>query len=146
MNSQQEVEHEGLCAFVFRYPNSLAALAVGDKEYPRRVAFACLNEVYLQFTQSVPASKWRSLEIKKEKNNKSNNPEIDFGEKMQTLLKKYKNPALSDQLVQAQLKADRAQEVVRQTVVSVLRQGESLQELINKSEDLSVLAAAKCSK
>lgn len=36
VGSQQEVEHEGSVAFVFRYPDSLAVLAIGDREYPRR--------------------------------------------------------------------------------------------------------------
>lgn len=135
VGSQQEVEHEGSCAFVYRYPDSLAVLAVGDSNYPRRIAFACLNEVHIQFIRTINSSIW--LNVQNKKGDTSNHPSVSFKDKLNDIIKKYKNPLEMDKLLQAQQKADAAQAVVRQTITSVLRQGESLQGLIEKSGDLS---------
>ncbi|KAL8449695.1 hypothetical protein Emed_002950 [Eimeria media] len=139
VGSQQEVEHEGSVAFVYRYPDSLAILAIGDREYPRRVAFACLNEVHADFTRSVSMPVWvrAGSQGAAAKSSTSNHPDVHYRDRLAELLKKYKNPMQSDELVRALQKAEQAQEVVRQTISTVLRHGESLQELVNRSEDLS---------
>ncbi|OEH78151.1 prenylated protein [Cyclospora cayetanensis] len=108
---QQEVEHEGSVAFVFRYPDSLAILAIGDHEYPRRIVFACLNEVHEEFTSSFSRLDWPRIEGRSaaSKSSKSNHPDIPFQETLADILKKYKDPLRADELLRVQQKANFAQ-------------------------------------
>jgi Synaptobrevin/VAMP-like protein len=105
---------------------NLAVYAFCDSDYPRRIAYKCLEEFMQKFNSKV-GSEWQ-------KYNKDEN--IDFGE-LPALLKTYNDPSKFDKLVMAQKNADEIQVILHNTIQKLLERGEDLDKLVEKSKDLS---------
>ncbi len=71
--------------------SDLSAVAICDKEYPRRVSFAVLDRCLDDFVQKVPRERWSQS--------------ISFPE-LKEIFNKYQNPAEADQLLKVQRELD----------------------------------------
>jgi synaptobrevin family protein YKT6 len=105
---------------------NLAVYAFCDSDYPRRIAYKCLEETLQKFSSSVKDG-WQKF-------NKDEN--IDFGE-LPAQLKAYNDPSKFDKLVMAQKNADEIQVILHTTIQKLLDRGEDLDKLVEKSKDLS---------
>ena len=106
--------------------NGLAGAVLADKDYSPRLAFTLLNEVMRQF-ESKLGSKWMNVEA---------DTEFDFPEG-QELLTKFQNPAEVDKITKIEKELDEVKGIVIKSMDDILKRGEALESLMQKSEDLS---------
>lgn len=124
---RQSVEHqeEYFCHVANR--NGLAAIAVVDREYPARAAFSVLQKVVDDYTEKFGEG-WRSLTA-----------DATTGDAMlEEALAKYQDPLEADKLMKIQKELDETKVILHKTIDSVLARGEKLDNLVEKSSDLSM--------
>lgn len=118
-------EQDYLC-HVFVRNDSLSGVVIADKEYPSRVAFTLLGKLLDDFDAQVPSAKWRSG---------ASDLEFDGCEKY---LAKFQNPRDADPMMKVQSELDETKIIVYNTIEQVLQRGEKLDDLVTKSEGLSL--------
>lgn len=106
--------------------NSLAGVIISDAEYPPRVAFTLLNKVLEEFSAAVSPASWPAL--------KENSADYSG---LPAFLEKYQNPAEADAMTKIQRDLDETKVIMHSTIESMLNRGEKLDDLVQKSEDLS---------
>lgn len=109
----------------------LSCVVVAEEAYPVRVAYSLINKALEEFSKSYSKSIW------------SCNTSVRLtcpGLKM--LLQKYRDPNEADPVLKVQKELDETKIVVHQTIEKVLERGERLDDLVNKSEQLSGLSRA----
>jgi synaptobrevin family protein YKT6 len=106
--------------------NGLAGAVLADGEYPMRVAFALLNEAMRQFEAKV-GNRWETVDA---------DVELDFPNG-QELLVRYQDPTEADKISKIEKELDEVKGIVIKSMDDILRRGEALESLMQKSEDLS---------
>jgi len=106
--------------------NGLAGAVLADADYPMRVAFSLLNEAMRQF-ETRNGNKWMNVE---------HDVELDFPEG-QELLTKFQDPSEADKITKIEKELDEVKGIVIKSMDDILRRGEALESLMQKSEDLS---------
>lgn len=129
--TRQSVKEQAYMCHVYVRADNLAAVLIGDHEYPNRVAHTFITKVLDDFTAKVPAEQWRE-------GNESN---IDFSQ-LPPMLAKYQNPNQADALTKIQEDLDETKIILKNTIEAALDRGEKLDDLVQKSEDLSVQSKA----
>lgn len=125
---RQSVEHEGYVVHCYVRSDGLAGTVTTDVEYPARVAFVMLGQVLEDFTQQYGSDVWLS----------STTPEsLPMGEKGDEYVTKYQNPAEADKVTKIQKDLDETTSILHKTIDSVLERGVKLDNLVDKSNDLS---------
>ncbi|XP_035674518.1 synaptobrevin homolog YKT6-like [Branchiostoma floridae] len=119
-------EQEYMCHCYIR-TDGLGGVLIADHEYPQRVAFTLLNKVLDDFTQKVPAHLWPD----------GNQNTIHYTE-LDGYLAKYQNPREADSMMKIQSELDETKIILHKSIEAVLERGEKLDDLVAKSEDLSV--------
>lgn len=105
--------------------DGLSAVMVTDLEYPARVAFTGLQALLDDFVAAQP--EWRRVDT---------DGGADFPGTEATL-KKYQNPREVDKIMRITSDLEETKEVLHQTIDAVLERGTKLEELVEKSDDLS---------
>lgn len=96
-----------------------------DKEYPARVAFTLLTKLLEDFDPKFP--NW-----KKETTNEVYSwPELDEA------IIKYQDPSQADHIMRIQRNLDDTKDVLHNTIETVLQRGEKLEDLVERSGELS---------
>merc|ERR1719242_2094572 len=95
-------------------------------EYPQRVAFAFLVEAVQTFMMQL-AGKWENVA----KDTSLPCPEIE------ALFQKFQKPVEADKLTKIEQDLDNVKEVVMQSMNDLLKRGEKLDSLIEKTDKLS---------
>ncbi|XP_077992256.1 synaptobrevin homolog YKT6-like [Glandiceps talaboti] len=125
------VKQEDYMCHAYIRSDSLAGVLIGDHEYPQRVAFTVLNKVLDQFATEVPSHLWP---------NASQN-DIKF-EGLEATMQKYQNPREADAMTKVQAELDETKVIMHNTIEAVLQRGEKLDDLVDKSADLSMQSKA----
>lgn len=107
-------------------PNGLAGVVLADSEYPMRVAFQLLNEAIRRFESKI-GGRWEAVEI---------DSELGFPEGDE-LLVKFQDPSEADKITKIEKELDEVKGIVIKSMDDILRRGEALESLMQKSEDLS---------
>jgi synaptobrevin homolog YKT6 len=110
---------------VFMRTDGLCACATVDREYPVRVAFSLLTKILEDFDSSVP--QWRQ----ETRNEVLVWPQIDEA------VVKYQDPTQADQIMRIQRNLDETKDVLHNTIETVLERGEKLEDLVERSGELS---------
>lgn len=126
-NTRQTVELEDIPFYVHVYVRSdgLCGSCVADKDYPARVAFTYLSSQLSQYEQYQPH--WSNITI-------DQNNEIEF---LNNDIIKYQNPNQADNLTRIQSNLDDITQIMHKNIEEVLKRGEHLDTLMEKSDDLS---------
>jgi synaptobrevin family protein YKT6 len=124
-SSLQFEQNLGMC-HTWVHPQGVGAAVLVDAEYPQRVAFGLLAEVVRMFLEQF-AGKWESLE----KDAELRSPEIE------EMFAKFQNPAEADKLTKIEKDLEEVKGTVMQSMDDLLKRGESLDQLMQKSKDLS---------
>lgn len=124
-------EQDYLC-HVFVRADNLAGVVISDNEYPNRVAHTLLNKVLDEFAVKVPQSHWQTH---------GSEGAISFNE-LQGYLARYQNPQQADAMTKIQADLDETKIILHNTIEAVLERGEKLDDLVAKSEELSVQSKA----
>ncbi|KAB5591163.1 Synaptobrevin [Ceratobasidium theobromae] len=103
---------------------SLVGVMITDEEYPVRPAFSLLTKMLDEFATSVPISAY------------SNPSSISFPQ-LQTYVAKYQDPKQADAIMKVQQELDETKIVLHKTIEAVLERGEKLDDLVDRSNNLS---------
>lgn len=125
LGQRSTVEHEGYLVHVHVRSNGLAAVAVCDKEYPSRVAFTLLMKLQQDFMSTHSEATWLSA-----------SEELPFPD-LQDMIRKYQDPHEADAITKIQRDLDETKIILHKTIDSVLERGVKLDNLVEKSTDLS---------
>ncbi|KAA8495625.1 VAMP-like protein YKT61 [Porphyridium purpureum] len=125
LGQRSTVEHQEYNVHVHVRANGLGAVALCDQEYPTRVAFTLLLKLLDDFCSVHAESTWRQTA-----------QGLPFPEINETI-EKYQNPAEADNLMKLQREVDETKVILHKTVDSVLERGVKLDNLVDKSNDLS---------
>ncbi|KAI0242424.1 palmitoyltransferase [Massospora cicadina] len=119
---RQSVEQQGMFGHVHSRPEGVALMIVTDAEYPSRVAFTLLTKIGDDFIAQIPKTQWRK--------------DVGFLP-LQNYLTQYQDPHKADPMMRVQKELDETKIVMHKTIESVLERGEKLDNLVNRSEQLS---------
>jgi len=125
---RQSVEFEqgiGKC-HVFVHPSGLACAVLADGEYPMRVAFQLVSEVIRVFMEKHSGT-WQTV---------TTDTQLEFPEGDE-FLQKFQNPAEADKITKIEKELDQVKDIVIKSMDDILKRGESLDALMQKSNDLS---------
>ena len=123
---RQSVEQDQYLVHVINR-NGLAAIAVMDKEYPSRSAFCVLQKICDDYCDTFGQEQWKTI------------TEDDIkGNVMEDAIVKYQDPMAADKILKIQRELDDTKVVLHKTIDSVLARGEKLDNLFDKSTDLSL--------
>lgn len=107
--------------------DGLCGVVVADKEYPQRVAYSLITKTCMEF-EKASGGKWVSVQ-------EDQLLEPPF---MKTDLVKFQDPQNGDKLTKIQNDLDDIKEIMHKNIDEVLKRGENLDSLMEKSEDLSM--------
>ena len=110
---------------VYMRADGLCACATVDKEYPPRVAFSLLSKIMEDF--SAEFTDWQ----KELRNEALLWPALDQA------VVKYQDPTEADQLMRIQRNLDETKDILHNTIDTVLERGEKLEDLVDRSGELS---------
>lgn len=127
LGQRQTVQHEDYFCHVHVRESGLAGIAVADKDYPARAAFSVVATVLDEYLEKHGES-FRSV-----------NADSSQGDAIvEPALVKYQDPLNADKIMKIQKDLDETKIVLHQTIESVLERGEKLDNLVGKSNDLSI--------
>lgn len=126
--SRQSVKEAEYMCHVFVRADSLACVCLSDHEYPTRVAHSLMAKILDDFTGQVPdRALWTA------------GAEVPgFAGPLDVYLKKYQAPETADPLTKVQAELDETKIILHSTISAVLERGEKLDDLVAKSEGLSM--------
>lgn len=127
---QSVKEGEYMCHVYVRGDN-LAGVLISDHEYPNRVSHTLITKVLDEFAAQYPPNTWEILKESAVVFNQSN-----------VYLSKYQNPREADALTKMQNDLDETKIILHSTLEAVLQRGEKLDDLVSKSEGLSIQSKA----
>lgn len=127
---RQSVKIEGDVGKCHSYvaPTGLAATVITDNEYPNRVAFQFMSEALKTF-ESKYGQSWNSASA-------TEDTELGFHE-ADDIMAKFQNPAETDKITKIENELNDVRDIVLKTMDDILKRGETLDSLLQKSEDLS---------
>lgn len=105
--------------------NALASVAVCDKEYPSRVAYTLLTKMQEDFMGAHADARWGAAA-----------GELPFPA-LEEMIMKYQNPREADAIMRIQNDLDETKIVLHNTIEGLLDRGVKLDNLVEKSTDLS---------
>ena len=106
--------------------SGLAGAVLADADYPLRVAFTLLNEAMRQF-EAKQGNKWMNVDA---------DTVFDFPEGEQ-LIAKFQDPSEADKITKIEKELDEVKGIVIKSMDDILKRGEAIESLMQKSEDLS---------
>ncbi|CAH8445689.1 unnamed protein product [Dicrocoelium dendriticum] len=119
-------EQDYICHIFVRWDN-LCGVLISDQEYPQRVAQTLLTKATDDFAAEVPANTWQTLQ------------EGSVAcKKLDELLHRYQNPAEADSMMRLHSELDETKVILHNTLESLLSRGEKLDDLVQRSEGLSL--------
>jgi len=107
--------------------DGLVGIAFADGEYPARAGFGVVNKVLDEFSDQA-GNKWRS----------ATEDSTEALPVLEPALTKYQDPQQADKLTKIQRDLDETKITLHQTIESMLERGEKLENLVDKSSDLSM--------
>lgn len=123
---RQSVTHESYVVHCYVRSDGLAGAVTTDLEYPSRVAFVLLTQLLDDFTNTLGDS-WQTV----------TQPDSITFAPIEEYLQKYQNPAEADKVTKIQNDLDETTQVLHKTIDSVLERGVKLDNLVERSNDLS---------
>uniref|UniRef100_A0A7S2E8X7 V-SNARE coiled-coil homology domain-containing protein n=1 Tax=Trieres chinensis TaxID=1514140 RepID=A0A7S2E8X7_TRICV len=123
---RQSITHEQYVVHCYVRSDGLAGAVTTDLEYPARVAFVLLTQLLDEFVGTVGDS-WRAVST----------PESVQFPPIEEYLRKYQDPAAADKVTKIQKDLDETTSILHKTIDSVLERGAKLDDLVERSDDLS---------
>jgi synaptobrevin family protein YKT6 len=131
IGGRQSVKEAEYYCHVFVRADNLTGVCFSDHEYPPRVAHTLLARILDDFAGQVPKGEWTSgSEVSK------------FQGQIESYLAKFQDPAQSDSMSRMQSDLDDTKIILHNTIEAVLQRGEKLDDLVDKSEALSLQSKA----
>lgn len=125
---RQKIEQEAYVGHVFVRHDGCAGIVVTDAAYPTRVAFNLINKVTDEFMAKFPRNRWNTI---------TPATTATMFPELKAALVKYQEPQAADPMMKVQRELDETKIVLHKTMESLLQRGEKLDDLVNKSDQLS---------
>jgi len=106
--------------------DGLIGIVVSDSEYTQRVAYSLIGKELATFDK-LSAAAWKSVET-----DQTTEPEWMVAD-----MKDWQNPASADKIAKIQKELDEVKDIMSKNIEEVLKRGETLDSLMEKSTDLS---------
>ena len=129
---RQSITHESYIVHCYVRSDGLAGAVTTDLEYPSRVAFVLLTQVLDEFTNA-HGNSWESAG---KPGSGSDEYSMEFPP-LETYLVKYQDPAAADKVTKIQKDLEDTTQILHKTIDSVLERGVKLDNLVERSNDLS---------
>lgn len=123
---RQSIAHENYVVHCYVRSDGLGGTVITDDEYPARVAFVLLTQLLDDFTSAV-GDKWKAC-IEHES--------LTFP-LLNDYIQKYQDPSAADKITKIQNDLDETTQILHKTIDSVLERGVKLDNLVERSNDLS---------
>jgi len=123
---RQSITHEDYVVHCYIRSDGLGGTVVTDSEYPARVAFVLLTQLLDDFTAAL-GDTWKTCTA----------PESMSFPAMDEYLQKYQDPSAADKITKIQNDLDETTQILHKTIDSVLERGVKLDNLVERSNDLS---------
>ncbi|XP_015910542.1 synaptobrevin homolog YKT6 [Parasteatoda tepidariorum] len=124
--TRTSVKEQSYMCHVYVRADRLAAALISDHEYPHRVAHTILNKVLEDFSSKVAPTAW------------SGDPNSVVFPALEKYLTDYQNPRNADAITKIQDELDETKIIMHNTLEAILNRGEKLDDLVSKSEQLSL--------
>ncbi|KAH8411683.1 hypothetical protein KR215_008749 [Drosophila sulfurigaster] len=128
---RQSVKQDAYMCHVYVRADNLAGVLIADHEYPQRVAHTLITKILDDFTAKVPAGLWPN----------GSEAQIPF-DALPAFLTRYQDPKEADPLLKMQTDLDETKIILKNTIEAVLKRGENLEDMVYKSEQLSMQSKA----
>ena len=126
---QTSAEHEGMLINAFHRLDRLVCVVFTDFDYPKRVSFLLCTQVLEQFTGTY-GNRWTNV---------PKDTDMKFKD-LKKIIKGFQNPGEHDAIQRAIAATQETNEVITQTLNKIIVRGETLQDIVEKSEELSIKA------
>jgi len=126
LGQRQSITHESYVVHCYVRSDGLGGTVTTDLEYPARVAFVLLTQLLDEFSTAV-GDTWKTATV----------PESISFPPMEEYLEKYQDPASADKVTKIQKDLDETTQILHKTIDSVLERGVKLDNLVERSDDLS---------
>jgi synaptobrevin homolog YKT6 len=123
---RQSVSHESYVVHCYVRSDGLGGTVITDSDYPARVAFVVLGQILEEFTSSI-GDAWKSCTV----------PESIAFPPLEEYLQKYQDPSSADKITKIQKDLDETTGILHKTIDDILKRGEKLDTLVERSNDLS---------
>mmetsp|Transcript_7021 Transcript_7021/g.17134 ORF Transcript_7021/g.17134 Transcript_7021/m.17134 type:complete len:201 (+) Transcript_7021:73-675(+) len=123
---RQSITHEDYVVHCYVRSDGLGGTVVTDSEYPARVAFVLLTQLLDDFTAAV-GDRWKTCTA----------PESIAFPALDDYLQKFQDPSAADKITKIQNDLDETTQILHKTIDSVLERGVKLDNLVERSNDLS---------
>ena len=125
---RQSITHEGYVVHCYVRSDGLGGTVTTDLEYPARVAYVLIGQMLEEFVAHVGGDgKWQGCTT----------PESIVFPKLDEYLQQYQDPAAADKVTKIQKDLDETTQILHKTIDSVLERGVKLDNLVERSNDLS---------
>jgi synaptobrevin homolog YKT6 len=123
---RQSVSHESYVVHCYVRSDGLGGTVITDSDYPARVAFVLLGQILEDFTSAI-GDAWKSCTV----------PESIAFPPLEEYLQKYQDPSSADKITKIQKDLDETTGILHKTIDDILKRGEKLDTLVERSNDLS---------
>lgn len=128
---RQSVKQDAYMCHVYVRTDNLGGVLIADHEYPQRVAHTLITKVLDEYAARYSADQWPN----------QSEGLVDFPT-LPAYLAKYQDPKEADALTKMQNDLDETKIILKNTIEAVLERGEKLDDMIIKSENLSIQSKA----
>ena len=119
----------GVC-YCWTTKDGLSATVITDNEYPERAAFILLNNIIMDFKETVNPSAYE---------NASTDIKLNY-ENLAMFLNKWQDPTEADKLMKIEKELLEVKDIIHKNLADLLKKGEQLDTLMVKSKDLSTVS------
>ncbi|EWM29285.1 hypothetical protein NSK_000604 [Nannochloropsis salina CCMP1776] len=122
---RQTIQHEEYNVHCHLRTDGLGGTVIADLEYPPRVAFVLLSTLLERF--AVDITNWSSV---------TQQESVTYPP-LQEAIREYQDPAKADKITKIRRDLDETTDILHKTIDAVLERGVKLDELVERSNDLS---------
>ena len=126
--NRAKIEQDNYVAHVYVRTDGIASVIVTDALYPTRVAFSLLNKISDEFSNKFTLQQRSTMNF---------SSTSSFYPELRSHLTKSQDPQSSDPFMKVQKELDETKIVLHKTMGSLLERGEKLDDLVQKSDQLS---------
>eukprot|EP00210_Caulerpa_lentillifera_P007898 g7539.t1 len=127
VGQRQTVQHEDYFCHVHVRENHLAGIVVADANYPSRAAFSILAKILDDYEQQCEVGSSTDPQVRTKADSL-----------LEVALEHYQDPLNADKVGRIQKDLDETKIVLHKTIEGVLERGEKLDNLVERSNDLSL--------
>jgi synaptobrevin family protein YKT6 len=129
---RQQVEKDDMIGYVHKRRDGLTAVLVTDVDYPVRVAFDLVRKALYDFDDYVQQNQIRNQQLMSGDNSVS-----AYNNTLKELVLKYQDPTKADSMLKLKKDLEETKEVLHQGIEKLLERGESIDSLIERTNEIS---------